>query len=144
MQSQFVKLCVVWNIWLEMPLDDFRFPFSVQIAALLLDRGVILATEDVKALAFDRQADRELQRAAMRMITDYAASLIEKRREPHVTWLPAASRSKSGADLRWWITYELDFRIWDYARRLHSGPPPSGDGLTRWKYQYGQVARVKP
>ena len=72
MQRQFVKLAIVWAIFPNMLPVDFRFPFSSQIAALLMDRRIILVPDDVKVLAFDKPADRAVQEASMRLIVELA------------------------------------------------------------------------
>jgi hypothetical protein len=144
MKAQFVKLANAWEVWQDLPAGEFVFPFSMNIAALFLDRGVILTTEDVKALRFDNQDDRQVVRAAEKAVVDHVIKLVELNVNAHEKWLPPRAMTTTGEARRWWIAYETDFRIWDYARRLHSDEVlPNKDGLMRWKAAYGQVARIK-
>ncbi len=144
MQTQFMKLANVWSVWPDLPLDDFNFPVASIIAALLLDRGVIMAAEDVKAVAFDDPKDQQVVRAAEKLVIEKAINLIDPNLEAHRAWLPAQCFTSGGTLLRWWLNYEFDLRIWDYAARMHRGEEIAGDpGLTRWKAEYGQVVRMK-
>jgi hypothetical protein len=142
MRANFVKLGVVWEVWRDVPLLSFDFPFSKRVAALLMDRGVILAPDDVKTLAFDHPRERQVQRAAVKMVINHAIRLIESRRTEHENWLPAKSRTATGEFFRWWVAYELDYRLWDYAAVLHNRPT-TDDELSQWHYAYGQVVRTK-
>jgi hypothetical protein len=144
MQAQFVKLAIVWNIWEQFPIGEFVFPVTKRIAALLLDRNVILAPEDLRALTFDTAADRFVSRTAETMVVASVISLVETDLPSNQSWLPKASQGTHGELLRWWIAYEVDFRLWDYATRLGKGETiPDDAGLTRWHLSYGQVVRVK-
>jgi hypothetical protein len=141
-RANFVKLGVVWEVWRDVPLVSFDFPFSKRIAAVLMDREVIRAADDVKSLAFDHERERQVQQAAVRMIIDHAIRLIESRRKEHETWLPPKSLNATGELFRWWVAYEADYRLWDYAATLHDGKV-SGDVLSQWQYASGQVVRLK-
>ena len=70
-----MKLANVWGIWQDLPLSEFNFPFSSMIAALLLDRGVIMAAEDVKAVAFDDPQDQQVAGAAEKLVIEQAVRL---------------------------------------------------------------------
>jgi hypothetical protein len=145
MRLEFLKLATGWGVWHGLPTADFLFPFSRNVAALLLDRGVILTTDDVKALRFDYGQDRQVVRAALKVVVAHAITFIDPTGDIDRKWLPHQANSTTGVIRRWWLTYEIDFRIWDYARQLHQGGAEANDdGLTRWKAAYGQVARVKP
>jgi hypothetical protein len=144
MRAQFLKLANVWGVWTNLPVHDFIFPFSLRIAALFLDRGVILTTDDVKALSFSDPEDRQVLRAAEKMVIARAIGLIEPYLAANQSWLPRQCMTMAGNLQRWWFTYELDFRIWDCAQRLHQNQQiPGGSSLTRWKAAFGQVSRVK-
>jgi hypothetical protein len=144
MRAQFLKLANIWEVWTDLPVHDFSFPFSSTIAALFLDRGVILTTDDVKALSFSDPEDRQVVRLAEKMVVEYAIGLIEPHLAANQNWLPSQCMTTAGDVRRWWLTYELDFRIWDCAQRLHRNQQIPGDpGLTRWKAAFGQVSRVK-
>jgi hypothetical protein len=144
MRAQFVKLAIVWNVWEEFAVSELFFAFSKGIATLMLDRGVILATDDVKVLSFDNVEDRVVARAAEKVVIANAITLIETDLPKHQTWLPPQSRDTRADVLHWWITYEVDFRMWDYALRMNRGDKIKDDaGLTRWQLSFGQVTRVK-
>jgi len=144
MRAQFLKLANVWGVWTNLPVHDFIFPFSLRIAALFLDRGVILTTDDVKALSFSDSEDRQVVRAAEKMVIAHAIGLIEPHLAANQSWLPRQCMTTAGNLQWWWFTYELDFRIWDCAQRLHRNQQiPGGSSLTRWKATFGQVSRVK-
>jgi hypothetical protein len=141
-RAQFVKLAIVWNVWND--FSEFNYPFAKGIATLLLDRSVIQTTEEIKVLSFDEPNDRMLASAAEKMVVSEAIRLIETDLSSHQDWLPAQSLNTAGEVLRWWIAYELDFRMWDFARRLIKGQTVADDpGLTRWQLSFGQVVRVK-
>ena len=143
MRAQFVKLAVVWGIWPDLDFAGFEFAFSQRIAALLLDRAVIRVPSDVKSLRFDTPEERQIARAAERIVIAAAQRLIEQNRAAHAAWLPPQSRNTAGELFRWWIAYEIDFRMWDYAKRLHdNGSIAPADALTRWRVSDGQVGRV--
>jgi hypothetical protein len=142
MPAQFMKLANVWGIWHDLPLSEFNFPFSSMIAALLLDRGVIMAPEDVKAVAFDDPRDQQVAVAAEKLVIEQAIRLIEPNLAAHATWLPSQSIATAGTLQHWWLSYEFDLRIWDCAFRLHRGEQIGDSVLTRWNASYGQVARI--
>jgi hypothetical protein len=141
MRAQFVKLAVVWGVWLNASVVAFRFPFALRVAALLLDRDVIRAPEDVKVLAFEHPRERQVAEAAERMVVSHAIRLIESQRAEHERWLPAPSRALSGEPFRWWLTYELDVRLWGYALELHRNAGQA-DALARWKSVGGRAVRI--
>jgi hypothetical protein len=136
-RAQFAKLAIVWNVWRDVPLSAFPFPFSRQVAAVLLDRGVIVAPRDVAELAFDDPRDRQVEFAAVKTVIHEAIRLVEKTQADHKSWLPGPSVGTTGDHLKWWIAYELDFRLWAYARQLHSN-----NELSRWKTQDKRVVRI--
>jgi hypothetical protein len=143
MQLNFVKLSILWDVWPNIPLLHVQLGSSKKVAALLLDRGVISVSDEVKTLAFERSREMQAQSAALRVVLAEAMRLVKDDRPQHETWLPFASRGTTGDSFDWWLTYELDLRIWEYARHLHSGNGIPGDErLTRWKHTYGQVSRV--
>jgi hypothetical protein len=110
----------------------------------MLDRGVIQATEDIKVLSFDEVNDCMVASAAEKMIVASAIKLIEPNLARNESWLPPQSRGTGGEVLRWWISYEVDLRMWDYANRMIKGEQIVGDsGLTRWQLALGQVSRTK-
>lgn len=141
MRAQFIKLAVVWNVWTDVPLSAFRFPFALRVAAVLLDRNVIRAPQDVKVLAFEHPRERQVAEAAERLVVAHAIRLIEAGRSEHERWLPVPSRDLTGEPFRWWVTYELDVRLWSYASRLHKEPGESAV-LTRWKSEGGRAVRL--
>jgi hypothetical protein len=142
MRAQFIKLAVVWGIWTDLDFEGFDFAFSKRVAALMLDRSVIRVPSDVKALRFDTDEERQVARAAEKVIIFAAQRLVEDNRPVHEGWLPPQSRNTAGELFRWWVAYEIDLRMWDYAKRLHEnkGIAPD-DGLTRWRAN-GQVAPI--
>jgi hypothetical protein len=140
-RAQFVKLAVVWNVWDDVSLTAFVFPFSKRIAAILLDRGVIRAPEDVKALAFDHPRERFVEQIAEKLVIARAIRLVEERRSEYEAALPTAARRTAGEGFRWWLAYEFDLRLWDYAKRLHESTQV--DALMSWRESGGQVIRKK-
>jgi hypothetical protein len=138
---QFVKLAAVWGVWPDVPLSTFHFPFAKRIAAVLLDRGVILAPEDVKVLAFDHPRERRVEQAAENLVINHAIRLVENNSSEHEKWLPAASLGTSGEAFRWWVAYELDYRLWDYAKRVHDAVS-SSSMLSSWQLSGQQVVRM--
>jgi hypothetical protein len=144
MRTQFVKLAVIWSVFNDLPVDEFISPYSGRIAALLFDRGIIQPTEDIKMIRFDRPEEQTLYNAAVRSIVSRAIELIEPQRASHAVWLPKPSQETRGETFRWWVAYELDFRLWDYAKRLHDGEEIAELGaLTRWKLEDKQITRIK-
>jgi hypothetical protein len=142
-RRQFIKLAAVWDVWIDLPLGHFESAFSKRLAALLLDRGVIRVTGDLKSISFDSPEDREAYRAATRSIIDNATRLVNARREDNEMWLPQKSRMAYAELFRWWVAYEVDFRLWHYASRLHSAAGiPNDPGLKKWKYSEGRINRV--
>jgi hypothetical protein len=141
MRAQFVKLAVVWGVWQDVSVGAFRFPFALRVAALLLDRDVIRAPEDVKVLAFEHPRERQVAEAAERMVVSHAVQLIELQRSEHERWLPVPSRTLTGEPFRWWVTYELDVRLWDYALQLHK-TTGQNDAWARWKSVGGRAERL--
>lgn len=142
MRAQFVKLAVVWDVWTDVPLTAFLFPFSKRIAAVLLDRGVIRAPEDVKVLAFDHSRERAVEQVAEKIVIERATRLVEARRSEYDASLPAASHAATEEAFRWWLAYEFDLRLWDYGKRLHEGAV-AGSPLAAWQESGGQVVRKK-
>jgi hypothetical protein len=138
---QFVKLAAVWGVWPDVPLSTFHFPFAKRIAAVLLDRGVILAPGDVKVLAFDHPRERRVEQAAEGLVIRHAIRLVEDDRSKHEKWLPVASLGTSGEAFRWWVAYELDYRLWDYAKRAHDAAGLSNI-LSSWQQSGPQVVRI--
>jgi hypothetical protein len=143
MRTQFIKLANVWGIWQDLPTDAFNFPFALMIAALLLDRNVIMAAEDVKVIAFDSPRDRQVVRTAEKLVIEQAINLIEPNLAAHTAWLPPQCFATAGTLRHWWLSYEFDLRIWDFANRMHRDEKIRDSGLTRWNARYGQVARIK-
>jgi hypothetical protein len=144
MSAQFMKLANVWGVWRDLPLTEFVYPFSSMIAALLMDRGVIMAAEDIKAVAFDNPSDQRVASAAEKLAIEQAIRLIEPNLASYDAWLPPQSLTTAGTLQRWWLNYEFDLRIWDCAFRLHRDNEKIGDStLTRWNVSYGQVTRIK-
>jgi hypothetical protein len=143
MQAQFVKLAPVWGVWVDLPLLVFKSPFSKRITALLMDRGVIRAMADVKKLGFDLPEDQALYRAATDELIRRCVHLVELQRSKHESWLPLQSRGTPAERFRWWVGYEVDFRLWDFARRLHQNETVPGDrGLTNWRELGGEIVRI--
>lgn len=142
-RQQFIKLATVWGIW-DPGTERLSVPFSKGIAALLLDRGVITTTDDVKTIAFDETHDVQVARIAQNLVIEQAILWIEPRLSSHSSWLPAAAIGSKGGKLNWWLTYELDLRMWNYQLQLHRDQEIPGDpGLTGWRASHGQVRRVK-
>jgi len=142
-RQQFIKLAAVWGIW-DPGTEKLSVPFSKGIAALLLDRGVITTTDDVKTIAFEEPHDVAVASIAQNLVIDHAIMWIEPKLNSQSSWLPAAAVTSSGGKLHWWLTYELDLRMWNYQLQLHRDQEIPGDpGLTRWRAAQGQVRRVK-
>jgi hypothetical protein len=142
MRVQFMKLAVVWGIWTNLDLREFYFAFSKRVAALMLDRSIIRVPSDVKSLRFDTDEERQVARAAEKIIISAAQRLVDNNRPAHEAWLPPQSRNTSGDLFRWWVAYEIDLRTWDYAKALHENENiPAGEALTRWRAN-GQVAPI--
>jgi hypothetical protein len=142
MRAQFIKLCNVWGVWEGFEVGDFEFPFSKGIATLLLDKGVILATQETKVLSFESGTDRIIARLAESAVVQEAISLVERDLDRHRKWLPEESKRAHGDLLHWWIAYEIDFRMWDFAKRMSPGDSVLGS-FANWKLLGGQIKRVE-
>lgn len=144
MRIQFVKLAVVWGVIPMLPVEEFVSPFSKRVAALLMDRGIFRVTSDVNVLSFDRTKDRQIFYSAIRTVMYHAIRQVERNLADHLNWLPRQCKNTEGSLLRWWIAYELDFRIFEYASRLQKGDTIfDSKGLTRWNLTTGQITRKK-
>ncbi|MDZ4110395.1 MAG: hypothetical protein U1E18_12465 [Brevundimonas sp.] len=124
MTMQFFKLAQRWRAWPNAELVWLGFPRSLNIAALMLNRGVLSTVPDVDRFDFlTPYQTRVLASAQMAVAAEAEKFLRENPQGEDTKALQPKLSGLTGNDLRWRIADEIDTALWSLARQK----PAAGD-----------------
>ncbi|MFN6936098.1 MAG: hypothetical protein ACK4NZ_13235, partial [Tsuneonella sp.] len=129
MTMQFFKLAQRWRAWPNAELVWLGFPRSLNVGALMLNRGVLSPPPNADRFDFlTPYQTRVLASAQMAVAAEAEKLLRENPQAADTKALEPKLDGLTGNDLRWRIADEIDTALWSLARQK-----PAADDKPEWK-----------
>ncbi len=138
MVPQFLKLAVRWDVWPGIDAGNFIYPFSKNLALLILENRALVTLDKADKFAFRDTGELYAFREAMRRTAKAVEGILSaSNRSEHREYVKKLA--SAGHPIEWEIAAEVDFALWSWAREVKKA-----GGFTQWKIDSdGMIVRTK-
>jgi hypothetical protein len=137
-RPQFLKLAVRWDVWPGIETGNVIYPFSSSLAALLLDRNVLVTLPEVKEFGFKSADERRVAREAIRQTVASVKHFLETVERPEYRAFYESLQSSEVHPVEWELAQYVDFVLWAESYEL-----TKNDGFSNWRLGADKVVSRK-
>ena len=131
MIPQFLKLCVRWDVWPEVKVGNFVYPYASSIARMMLEESALVTLHHVDNFTFRKGGELAAYREAMRRTVRRVERILLGSRNPHHQ-LYVNELAKAGHPMEWELAASVDFALWSLAREM-----AKKDSFKEWEVDTG-------
>lgn len=126
MVPQFLKLVVRWDVWPGIEAGNFIYPYSGNLALLILENHALVSLDRADRFAFDDMGQLDAFREAMRRTVKSVEDILSGSNRPDHREYLKELRS-TGHPVQWELATRVDFALWSRAAELKRS-----NGFTQW------------
>jgi hypothetical protein len=135
MVPQFLKLAVRWDVWPDVKVGNFVYPYSSQLAMLMLEERALVTLQETKSFAFRKDGELTAFRDTMRRTVERVKYVLQRsHRAEDQTYIQGLSAAHH--PLEWELAIEVDFALWSLSREM-----AKENRFNDWKVNAGIIER---
>lgn len=143
MRAQVIKLGIDWEVWPGMDPGPFMYPFSKNVARLLMNLKCILTLPQIKSIPCESDFQHLTAWASDRIVDIVARTLTTTQDEQLIQSCLDVFGSKPKEVGRWRICREVDYFLWNQSRqtKLNEGGVFGKDASSPWVIDNNDLVR---
>lgn len=138
MVPQFLKLAVRWDVWPDVDAGNFLYPYSANVALLILGANALVTLDKADRFAFRDAGELYAFREAVHRTARSVEAILSTSHRQHDRQY-FNDLASAGHPVEWELAARVDFALWSWARETKQA-----NGFTDWKIgQDGIIVRGK-